>query len=133
MLGLLANFEKDESYDAIWSIVESINAITKGDLAKSRYFEQLRILVKLRNSIEPQFEKAMESISTFFKIEDDIWYRKGEAQGEAQGEAKGEAQKSHTVVENCIARGFNDELIAEIAEVETDFVQKVRAELQKVQ
>ena len=88
----------------------------------------MRIFVQLRRNVEQQFEKAMETVSKFFKEEKDFLYRKGEAKGETTGEAK----KSHAVVENLIVKlGFTDEQAADVAEVELDYVKKIRAELNK--
>lgn len=53
-----------------------------------RYFEQLRILAQLRK-LDIKFAEAMESITKFFKIEKDPFFRQGEARGEARGEEKG--------------------------------------------
>lgn len=128
MLGILANFGKDDSFTAIKSIVDQVKDFTKGDFAESRYFKQLRIFVQLRSSVEQEFEKAMETITKFFKEENDFLYRRGEARGEAKGESK----KSHTVVENLLLElGLSDEQAAKIAEVSVDFVKKVRAGLKK--
>lgn len=124
MLGILANFGKEDSYSAVMSIIDGIQSITKGDFAGSRYFKQLRIFVQLRSSVEQQFEKAMETVTKFFKEENDFLYRKGEA--------KGESKKSHAVVENLIIKlGFTDEQAADVAEVDVEYVKKVRAELKK--
>lgn len=128
MLAILANFGKEDSYQAVRSIISDIQSITKGDFAGSRYFKQLRIFVQLRSSVEQQFEKAMETVTKFFKEENDFLYRKGEAKGEEKGEEK----KSHAVVENLIIKlGLTDEQAAEVAEVEVAFVKKIRAELGK--
>lgn len=70
----------------------------------------------------------METVSKFFKEENDFLYRRGETKGEVQGEEK----KSHIVVENLILKfGFTDEQAAEGAAVDIDYVKKVRAELAK--
>jgi hypothetical protein len=128
MLGILANFGKQDSYGAVKSIIDGIQSITKGDFAASRYFKQMRIFVQLRSSVEQQFEKAMETVTKFFKEENDFLYRKGEAKGETKGEEK----KSHAVVENLIMKlGFTDEQAADVAEVDIDYVKKVRAGLKK--
>jgi hypothetical protein len=120
MLAILANFGRENSYQAIKSIVDGIQSATKGDFAGSRYFKQLRIFVQLRSSVEQQFEKAMETVTKFFKEENDFLYRRGEA------------KKSHAVVENLIVKlGLTDEQAAEVAEVDVAYVEKVRAELQK--
>jgi hypothetical protein len=118
MLGILANFGKEDSYQAVKSIIDGIQSITKGDFAESRYFKQLRIFVQLRSNVEQQFEKAMETVTKFFKEENDFLYRKGEE------------KKSHAVVENLIVKlGLTDEQAAEVAEVDLAYVKKVRAEL----
>ena len=138
MLGILANFSTEESYEAVKSIINGIQALTKGDFAESRYFKQLRIFVQLRSSVQQQFEKAMETVTKFFKEENDFLYRKGEAsgelrgelRGEARGEIKGEEKKSRAVVENLIIKlDWTDEQAAEFAEVDINFVKKVRADL----
>jgi predicted transposase YdaD len=151
MLGILANFGEDASEKAIDSIISGIQSISNGDFADSRYFKQLRILVQLRTSIGQQFEKAMQSVSTFFKEENDYLYRKGEIKGaisgeqrgeiigerrgeitgERRGEIKGEEKARRAFVENLIVKlAFSDEQVVEATEVSIDFVQKVRAELQ---
>jgi predicted transposase YdaD len=54
------------------------------DLAEDRYFNQLRMLVQLRN-LETQFDEAMEAITKFFKEEKDPFFRRGEAKGREEG------------------------------------------------
>lgn len=118
MLGILANFGKEDSFQVVKSIIDGIQSITKGDFAESRYFKQLRIFVQLRSNVEQQFEKAMETVTKFFKEENDFLYRKGEE------------KKSHAVVENLIVKlGLTDEQAAEVAEVDLAYVKKVRAEI----
>jgi hypothetical protein len=124
MLGILANFGKADSYSAVKSIVDGLQSFDNGDFAESRYFKQLRIFVQLRSSVEQQFEKAMETITKFFKEENDFLYRRGEV--------KGKAEKSHAVVENLIVKlGCTDEQAADVAEVDVAYVKKIRTELNK--
>ncbi|TDO20309.1 RpnC/YadD family protein [Pedobacter duraquae] len=124
MLGILANFDKEDSFQVVKSIVDGIQSAGDDDFAKSRYFKQLRIMLQLRKNIEQQFEQAMQSVSTFFKEENDFLYRKGEI--------KGADKKSHAVVMNLIVKlGFTDDQIAELAEVELEYIKKIRAELAK--
>jgi hypothetical protein len=124
MLAILANFGKEDKYGAIKSIIDQVQFFTDGDFAESRYFRQLRIFVQLRNSIEPQFEKVMETVSKFFKEEKDFLYRKGEVKGREEKELK--------FVTNLIAQsGLSDEQIAGIAEVPLSFVKSVRDGLKK--
>lgn len=118
MLGILANFGKDDSYGAVKSTIDGIQSVTKGDFAENRYLKQLRIFLQLRSSIEQQFEKAMEVVTKFFKEENDFLYRRGKE------------KMSHIVVENLIVKfGLTDEQIAECVEEDMEYVKKVRAEL----
>ena len=60
----------------------------------------------------------METVTKFFKEENDFLYRKGEE------------KKSHAVVENLIVKlGLTDEQAAEVAEVDLGYVKKIRAEI----
>lgn len=128
MLALLANFGKDDVETAIEAIVSEIKSTTKNDFAERRIFEQMRIFVQLRNNIKHQFENTMESISEFFKIENDYFYQKGEARGEAIGLAK----MSKLLVENLISKStHSNEEIAEFAAVSTDYVDHIRMQLNK--
>jgi len=128
MLGILANFGNKDSYEAIKSIVDGIKTYTKSDFAESRYFKQLRIFAQLRKNLEQEFEKAMVTVSKFFKEEDDFLYKRGENKGLEKGEEK----KSRSVVENLLSElGLSDEQAARIAEVPLEYVAKIRASLKK--
>lgn len=118
MLGILANFGKQNNQEAIDCIIKELKFLIKGDFATSRYYKQLRILAKLRRSIKLEIEEAMQSVSTFFKEEDDFLYQKAEK------------VKNQAFVKNLIVKlGFTDEQAADFVEVDIDFVKKVRAEL----
>jgi hypothetical protein len=70
----------------------------------------------------------MQSVTTFFKEEDDYLYQKGEIKGEIKGEEK----RTHAFVKNLIVKlGLSDEQAADVAAVPADYVAKVRAELKK--
>jgi len=130
MLGILANMGSKESYSAVEAIVNQINSSATSELTKNKYFKQLRIFVQLRSSVEPQLEKAMQSVSTFFKEENDIFYRRGVEKGIAKGIEKGAERKTHAIVENLLTKlGVSDEKAAEIAEVSLEYVKEIRASL----
>ena len=113
------------------TIVNEISNTTESTLAKNRYFNQLRIFVQLRTNVEHQLEKVMQSISTFFKEENDIFYRKGERIGIEKGIEKGAEKARHTVIENLLTKlGVSDEKAAEIAEVSIEYVKEIRASLE---
>jgi len=118
MLGILANPGDDNPAEVIQDIVNEIDNATESNLAKNKYFNQLRIFVQLRTNVEHQLKEAMQSVSTFFKEENDIFYRKG-------------AEKTrHTLIENLLTKlGVSDEKAAEIAEVSIEYVKEIRASL----
>lgn len=51
-------------------IVKVIKDSSDSSFGENRYFNQLRVLMQLRN-FKNQFDKAIESISTFLKEEND--------------------------------------------------------------
>jgi len=86
----------------------------------------------LREGIEQQFEKAMETVSKFFREEKDFLYRKGEVKGIEKGREEGREEKEIVVVTKLITElGFSDEQAANFAEVPVSFVKSVRDRLKK--
>lgn len=81
MLAVLADFKNDPPLTAIKNILKEIQSTDSNDLAEQKYFNQVRVLLQLRD-LETQFDEVMESISTFFKEERDPYYKKGEKKGE---------------------------------------------------
>jgi hypothetical protein len=117
ILAILANFENDGAVFAIKSILQEVKSAAGGDLAEDRYFNQLRMLVQLRN-LETQYDEAMESITKFFKEERDPFFRRGLEKGKLEE------------VKNLIVKlGLSDEQAADVAEVSVDYVAKIRASL----
>jgi len=83
----------------------------------------LRILVQLRNFTKP-LEEIMLKVASFFKEENDPFYRRGEL--------KGEERKNYEFVRNLILDfDFTDEQAAKASQTSIAFVQKVRADLAK--
>jgi len=73
-----------------------------------------------------------------FKVENNVYYRKGEAKGKTKGKAIGKAEgiaigeenKSHLFVEYLITKScFPNEEAAKVADVDVAYVIKVRQEL----
>jgi len=122
MLAILADFGSSRSDDVVKIIVDEIDHLTKDYLNKSRYFKQLRILAQLRTGIEQEILKAMQGISSFFKIENDPWYK--------EGEKIGAERKVHTVVAKLLSEfSFSDEQAARAVNVPIEYVRNLRKEL----
>ena len=122
LLAILANFETDGAVLAIKRILREVKSFSGGDLAEGRYFNQLRVLVQLRN-LEQQFEEAMETITKFFKEEKDPLFRKGEAIGEVMGR---EREKRETALK-MKRSGLAVELIADITGLSIAEIEKLIA------
>ncbi|MDM8175971.1 hypothetical protein QT327_16720 [Olivibacter sp. 47] len=121
MLGILGNFGSGDSYLVVKEIIEGVKSHTTGDFAESRYFKQLRIFVQLRSSLEQQFEKAMETVSKFFKEEKDFLYRKGEAKGEAKGKHK----KAIDIARELKKEGLALDFIAKTTKLQIEEIEKL--------
>ncbi|RZJ99238.1 MAG: hypothetical protein EOO43_27140 [Flavobacterium sp.] len=81
ILSVLANFGDDDPTAAIESVLKKLGKSSSGELTDNKYYEQLRVLLQMRN-LDEETDKAMESVNTFFKIERDTlykWGRKAEA------------------------------------------------------
>jgi predicted transposase/invertase (TIGR01784 family) len=143
ILAILANFENEEPVAAIKNILQAVKDSTDSSFAENRYFNQLRVLMQLRN-FKNQFDKAMESISTFFKEENDPLFYRGEVKGLEKGREeglekglqkglqKGRQEGREEVISNLLENlGLPDEQVARIANVPLKLVQKIRKKLQK--
>ena len=127
ILAILANFENDGAVLAIKKILVEVKNFAGSDLAEDRYFNQLRMLIQLRN-LEDQFNEAMETITKFFKEEKDPLFRKGEAKGREEGREEGKLKE----IENLIVKlGLSDEQAAEVAGVTVPYVANVRSALKQ--
>lgn len=87
ILSVLADFGEDDPTEVIQTVLKKLVRNSSGELTDNKYYEQLRVLVQMRN-LEQQTDKAMESVSTFFKKERDTLYKWGIQKGEAKGEHK---------------------------------------------
>lgn len=138
MLGILANYRSDSRYKVVKTIVDGIDKSLAQNLNKSRYFKQLRIFARLRTGVEQELLKVMDSLGSFFKIENDAFYKygekKGETKGEKRGEKKGEKKKTDIVVANLLSElKITDEQAARIADVPVSYIRKMRRALKKKQ
>lgn len=126
LLGILGDFGGEDKSSAIESIIINLEANTSGDLEKERNYNQLRIFIQLRTNIEQYYYKAMDSVSKFFRVERDPYYKRGVIKGKIETSEK----MKHAFVKNLLMEpGFSDEQVARLAEVSIDYVQQVRAEL----
>ncbi len=107
MLAILADF-KDE--DGIRKIIQRVVETSESEFSMKKYFIQLRVLAQLRN-LHLEIEKNMESITTFFDEEKDIFV----------------IRAKRKFVENLLTKtAHTPEQIADIAGVSLDFVDEIK-------
>lgn len=124
LLAILCNFDGDDRQTAVNTIVSRIERIDLEELDKERYFNQLRILVKLRN-LQPEFNIAMEPMSKIFKEKDDLFYQRGQIHGKQEGEIKGETKAYLKVAREMKKKNIPLELIAEITKLSIQEIEKL--------
>jgi predicted transposase/invertase (TIGR01784 family) len=121
MLGILANFGKEDKYNAIKTIVDGIKSSAKGDFADNRYFRQLRIFAQLRNSLKQEFEKVMVTVSKFFKEENDFFYKRGET----KGLEKGKKEEAIAIARELKKEGLAIDFIAKTTKLPIEEIEKL--------
>jgi len=125
MLSILANFGKEDSYKAIKSIVDGMKSTTTSDFAENRYFKQLRIFVQLRNNIKQDFGKAMDTVTKFFKEENDYLYQRGEVKGEIKGKIEGKKEEALVIAKELKKEGLSADFIAKTTKLSIEEIEKL--------
>ena len=120
LLAILCNFEGEDSQTAVNNIVSKIENVSLEGLDKERYFNQLRILVKLRN-LQSEFNIAMEPMSKIFKEKDDIFYQRGQINGKLEGESNAYLK----VAQEMRKKDMPLELIAEITKLPIEDIERL--------
>ncbi len=116
VLAVLGNFGADPAEEVIAQVLKAVTAETSSDLSKNRYFNQLQILVQIRNLVD-QFEAAMESVKTFFKVERDPLYKWGVREERAKAE-----QEKIAIARSLKKEGIPVETIAKTTGLSIDIV-----------
>jgi hypothetical protein len=121
ILALLGDFGGEDPRYVIENIAEQIKETSSGELEEKKYMKQMRILSQLRN-LESENFAVMESITTFFKEENDFLYRRGMAKGEARGAEKNRREVVKTLLTQT---DFTVARIAALVNVTEEFVERI--------
>ena len=129
MFAILANFGNDNPETVVAEIASNIAKTAKGDLERERRKNQLRILAQLRTLVSDKIE-IMEHVSTFFKEENDIFYKVGEKRGLEKGRVEADEEAKTFVVKSLLIKtDFTVAKIADIVGVTEAFVKKIKGGL----
>jgi predicted transposase/invertase (TIGR01784 family) len=125
LLAILGNFGNSDNLQVVVTIVKEIIASSGDDLSKERRLRQLAILSNLRKLL-PQDEDFMESMTKWFKLERDPFYRVGQKEGLVQGEEK----KTLEVIKSLLLNtNHSIPEIANLVNVPESFVLQVKESL----
>jgi hypothetical protein len=131
MFAILANYGADSAETAVTKIVDGVAATAGSGLEWLRRKNQLRILANLRSLVVINIE-IMESVASFYKIENDIVYKVGEKNGREEGVGIGiEMGKTSFILYLLTETNLSMQEIAKKAEMPISFVEKVKASLSK--
>jgi hypothetical protein len=110
LLALLGDFGNDSPEIVVKTIIERLAKNSPQNLMFDKYLQQLRILANLRN-LQTLTQELMESITKYFKEENDFLYLKG---------------KQDIIINLLKETDFSLEVIASLASVEIDFVKQIK-------
>lgn len=116
VLSVLANFGEEDPAIVIKTILMKLK-YSSGGLTDNKYYEQLRVLLQMRN-LDKEKDKAMDSVNTFFKIERDTLYKWGVRDGKAKARiALDKAEKKKMVCNMAVKLKSHKIAIELIADV----------------
>lgn len=115
ILAVLGNFGTDDPTAVVQAVLEKIGKNNPGPITENKYYQQLRIIIQLRN-LDEKIDKAMLEIKTFWKKERDTLYKWGKEdgiqKGIEQGEAKGRHEEALEIARELKKEGLTAEFIA---------------------
>ena len=125
IFAIWGNFGGEQAETVVAEIIDHLDEKADG-LALQKFVTQLRILSNLRK-LQPTVDIIMEHLSTYFEIEKDWFYIKG--QRDAEQKLREEQQK--IVAKLILNTDLTDELIANITTCTLEVVQNLREKLNK--
>ncbi|SFD01798.1 conserved hypothetical protein (putative transposase or invertase) [Chitinophaga sp. CF118] len=137
VFAILGNFEKDGDEKAVENIYNEVRRADTEGLTGKKHYNQLRVLVQLRNEkINLKFNN-MISTSSFYKVEKDAHYLIGKEQGLEEGKGigieqgieKGKEEEKRETAIRMKNLGFEAESIAKSLNISVRNVKKLQSEI----
>ncbi len=134
VFAILGNFGTESPQVVAQKLVSRLQETSQGQLALEKHLEQLRILANLRK-LKPFLEQIMESITKYFKPEEDFLYKKGEQLGLEKGEKRAlerQQQEVKAMIQRFLKEGLlTTQQIAIGIGVPETFVEHIKAEMER--
>ncbi|MBL7813682.1 MAG: Rpn family recombination-promoting nuclease/putative transposase [Saprospiraceae bacterium] len=128
LIAVLSNYPKEEAERVLRQIILNLKQLVKHKRTLKKYLNQLMMLSRLRK-IEELTIKITEEMPIHYNIETDALYLKGSEKGKLEGKLEEAAKKDYLFVSNLLTNtDFDDEKIANLANVTLAFVQQVKGE-----
>ena len=127
ILSILTDFKRADAGKVIEQVISKLRHATRSENELRRSIKQLLILSRLRN-LEVRTKKKVSDMPITYNIEKDGLYREGIEKGIKSGAEK----KQYRIISNALHQGIlTIEQIAEMAEVDIDYVISVQSELKE--
>ncbi len=125
ILAILSNYPKEKAESILRLIRIKLVALCKNEAELSKFFNQLMILSQLRN-LDSLTSKIIREMPVTIDLRENILFK----EGVQEGAIKKEQEYKYRFVKNLLLRTKHDNLtIAQLAEVNVEFVEKLRKEV----
>jgi predicted transposase/invertase (TIGR01784 family) len=126
MLAILGNLNHKSPSLLLKQILLDIKDTAVDELSAERYVKQLHVLVQLRN-FTTDLETVMEAIGSFFKIEKDPFYIKGQQAATQRERAKADRKIAKMAREMATKLKSKDVSVSEIAELTNLSIEEIQS------
>jgi hypothetical protein len=121
IMAILGNFHGENKSAVVREILKTLKSKAKNKRKLQKFIFQLEILANLRN-LQPEIVNNISDMSIFYDITTDVRYQ--------QGIEQGVLRKARRMVEKALQKGnMSLQEIADLAEVDIDFVIRVQNEI----
>lgn len=129
LLAILADFPKEKLAETLDSIINKFRELIPNPKELKQYFSRLIMLSRLRKA-EDLTTKKVEEMPISYDITTDYLYNRGRVEGRVEGKVEGREESKVAFVSSLLINtDFDIQRIALIVGVDTDFVEKVKKEL----
>jgi hypothetical protein len=129
IMAILGNFHGENKSEVVGKILKTLKSKTKNKKKLQKFIFQLEILANLRN-LQPEIINNISNMSIYYDITTDLRYQQGIETGIEQGIEQGALRKARRMIEKALLKGnMSLQEIADLAEVNIDFVIKVQNEI----
>ena len=127
ILSILCDFQGKETVNVLEQIVLRLKELDRDqELIFGKHIVQLEVLSDLRN-LQPLLTKTIDAMPLVYDMKKDVRFNQGIKEGIEKGIEKGVLLKDQRLVIHLLKKGtFSLETIADLADVDMDFVKNIQ-------